>query len=94
MIVKGKFLALGLSVSMLFLLFSCNQAPEKFCECLEASELVNINSNKVLSGNLDENSKRNLIEARKSQKTKCKDFQETKGEKMREWKKACAANKK
>lgn len=75
------------------LIASCNEAPKIFCECLVASEKLNESANAVLQGALDETSKKKLIEARKTQKLKCQDFKETKGDKMREWKKSCAEKK-
>ena len=70
-------------------LVSCNQAPKNFCTCLEASESLNQKSSAVLAGNTDEKSKSELLEARKVQKEKCKDFEQTTGDNMRKWKKSC-----
>jgi hypothetical protein len=85
----GRFLIFGVSLNLVLLIVSCNQAPKNFCDCLEASDQVNVSSNKVLSGSTDEESKRKLIESRKVKKIKCADYVEAGGNKMREWKKDC-----
>lgn len=74
---------------IILVITSCNSAPEGFCDCLSVSEKLNQTANDVLSGDQSEAKSKKLIELRSKQNEACKDFQATKGDDMRKWKKTC-----
>ena len=71
------------------ILVGCNSAPEGFCECLEKGEQLNKITNDVLSGNLTNAKKNEMLKIRAEKKKLCMPFENTKGTEMREWKKSC-----
>jgi|TARA_R110000737_G_scaffold284835_1_gene291292 hypothetical protein len=71
------------------LLIGCNSAPEGFCDCLEQGEKLNKVTNEVLSGDLSNAKKDELLKARKEKEKLCAPFVEANGAEMREWKKSC-----
>ncbi len=77
-------------IAVTAILFSaCSGAPDGFCECLEKSEELNGVANQVLLGNDTEQKAKDLIQLREEQSALCKDFEETSGPDMIEWRKEC-----
>lgn len=71
------------------LLIGCNSAPEGFCECLEQGDKLNKVTNEVLSGDLSNAKKEEMLKTRKEKNKVCAPFAEANGTEMREWKKSC-----
>jgi hypothetical protein len=71
------------------LLIGCSSAPEGFCECLEKGEELNQITNEVLSGDLSNKKKDEMLQARKEKEKACATFITASGNEMREWKKSC-----
>lgn len=78
-----KFLFISL------VLASCSSAPEGFCDCLEKGEQLNKITNEVLSGDLSNAKKDEMLKTRKEKKKLCAAFERAHGAEMREWKKSC-----
>jgi hypothetical protein len=70
-------------------LAACNSAPKGFCECLEKSEKLNKVANEVLKGDMSENKKKALLNAREEKAEVCKGFALVKGTQMQKWKREC-----
>lgn len=71
------------------ILVSCKSAPEGFCDCLEKGESLNRITNEVLSGDLSDAKKEEMLQARKEKEKSCQPFINAKGKEMREWQKEC-----
>ena len=71
------------------ILVGCKSAPEGFCDCLEKGENLNRITNEVLSGDLSNAKKEEMLKARKEKEKVCAKFINSKGEQMREWQKEC-----
>ncbi len=71
------------------ILVGCNSAPEGFCDCLEKGEQLNSITNEVLSGDLSNAKKDQMLKTREEKKKLCAPFENANGGEMREWKKSC-----
>lgn len=78
-----KFLIISL------LAVGCNSAPKGFCSCLDEGEKLNKITNEVLSGDLSNRKKEEMLKARKKKDNSCVKFVNSTGSEMREWKKSC-----
>ena len=77
---------------VLALLFaSCTQQEGRFCDCMEAGEILNEETAKIMnSGEASEKDEKNIQALKDEKKKLCKEFETLDGETMRELKKSCA----
>lgn len=78
-----------ITVSILFLLFSCNQKDEKFCSCMDISNKLNEKTNQGLNRVMTKSDIKQIQALKKEKDSTCADFQSISGEKALELKKGC-----
>lgn len=75
--------------STLIFLASCSSKDTKMCDCLEAGEKLNILSAKLLTSDVTQKLKDEMIKLKTEKTVKCKDFQTMGGEEMLKLKAEC-----
>ncbi len=76
-------------ISIIVLLYSCNQKNEKFCSCMDVSNKLNEKTNKGLNSVMTKTDIKQIQALQKEKDSTCADFQNISGEKALEFKKSC-----
>ena len=82
-----KLLILAILFSLV--IASCKSAPEGFCDCMEKGKELDKQTKIILQGEASLEAKKKMVEIRKEKKKVCAPFENSNGNEMREWRKAC-----
>jgi len=84
-----KLLTMKKILIIALLFTACSQRDEQFCKCLEASEKLNLEANKLLSGKSSSLSKEERAKLKIDKEMACADYQTMTGEEMLKRKAEC-----
>lgn len=76
-------------LSLPFLLISCSQKDEKFCDCLAKSEEFNVLNQAILNGKTDAETVKKAVKLKKEKQKVCLDYVDMNGDQMLARKKEC-----
>lgn len=76
-------------VSLILFTVSCSSRDPKMCDCLEAGEKLNKQSEKILSEGITAADAQKMMQLKEEKNKKCADFQTMSGEEMLKKKEGC-----